>query len=227
MIKKSVLHIFSVITLVLFIYYSNAQDRVIHGVVTTFDSIPLIDAEVRVKSTKQVVYTDTLGRFSVPVKNNEQIKVKASGFFTQKVNIKENTRYAAINLKLKPGEKNREYAIGYGSVSDRDKLNALASINNDDVDFSQYSDIYELIRGRIAGVQVINGEVIIRGISSINSSNAALIIVDGVPVNGSALGTIPPVQVKSINVIKDGSSAIYGSRGANGVLIIETKRGND
>ncbi len=227
MIKKSLFHIIIIISVVFFTFTSNAQERVIHGVVTTFDSIPLIDAEVRVKSTKQVVTTDTLGRFTVPVNNNEQITVKAVGFFNQKVKLKENTRFAAINLKMKPGEKNREYAIGYGSVSDRDKLNALASINNDDVDFSQYSDIYELIRGRIAGVQVVNGEVIIRGISSINSSNAALIIVDGVPVSGSALGTIPPVQVKSINVIKDGSSAIYGSRGANGVLIIETKRGND
>jgi TonB-dependent SusC/RagA subfamily outer membrane receptor len=103
----------------------------------------------------------------------------------------------------------------------------LASLNSDDLDFSQYSNIYELIKGRFAGVQVVNGEIIIRGINSINSSSAALIVVDGVPVDGSALNSIPPVQVKSINVIKDGSSAIYGSRGANGVVLIETKRGND
>ncbi len=227
MIKQVLRLIFAAIIVVSISASSSAQDRVIHGVVTTFDSIPLIDAEVKVKSTGQTVFTDSLGKFAVPANPGEKLKVSAQGFFNQRVKLEEKTKYAAINLKLKPGEKNREYAIGYGHVSDRDKLNALATLNNNDVDFSQYSNIYELIKGRFAGVQVINGEIIIRGINSINSSSAALIIVDGVPVSGSALNSIPPVQVKSINVIKDGSSAIYGSRGANGVVLIETKRGND
>jgi TonB-dependent SusC/RagA subfamily outer membrane receptor len=218
---------FILIAAVCISFFSTAQDRVIHGVVTTFDSIPLIDAEIQVRSTKQTVLTDTLGRFSIAVNPKERLKVSASGFFNQKVKLEEKTRYVAVNLKLKPGDKNREYAIGYGHVSDRDKLNALASLNSNDIDFSQYSNVYELIKGRFAGVQVVNGEIIIRGINSINSSSAALIIVDGVPVDGSALNSIPPVQIKSVNVIKDGSSAIYGSRGANGVVLIETKRGND
>lgn len=215
------------ITALGFFSTTNAQEKIIHGVVTTFDSIPLIDAEVQVRSTKQTVLTDTLGRFSVAVNPGDRLKVSATGFFNQKVKLEEKTKVVAVNLKLKPGDKNREYAIGYGHVSDRDKLNALASLNSNDMDFSQYSNIYELIKGRFAGVQVVNGEIIIRGINSINSSSAALIVVDGVPVDGSALSSIPPVQVKSINVIKDGSSAIYGSRGANGVVLIETKRGDD
>lgn len=215
------------ITAVCLTMLTTAQDRIIHGIVTTFDSIPLIDAQVQVRSTRQTVSTDTLGRFSVAVNPDDRLRVSASGFFNQRVKLEEKTKFAAINLKLKPGDKNREYAIGYGHVSDRDKLNALASLNSNDMDFTQYSNIYELIKGRFAGVQVVNGEIIIRGINSINSSSAALIIVDGVPVDGSALNSIPPVQVKSINVIKDGSSAIYGSRGANGVVLIETKRGND
>lgn len=206
---------------------SYSQEKVIHGVVTTFDSIPLIDAEIQVRSTKQTILTDTLGRFSVAVNPGDRLKVSAAGFFNQKVKLEDKTKFAAINLKLKPGEKSREYAIGYGHVSDRDKLNALASLNSKDLDFSQYSNVYDLIKGRFAGVQVVNGEIIIRGVNSINSSSAALIIVDGVPVDGSALNSIPPVQIKSVNVIKDGSSAIYGSRGANGVVLIETKRGND
>lgn len=208
-------------------FLSGAQERVIHGIVTTFDSIPLIDAQVKVVSSKQTVFTDTLGRFSVSTNSKDKLRVSAAGFFNQRVKLDEKIKLAAINLKLKPGEKNREYAIGYGHVSDRDKLNALASLTSSDMDFSQYSSIYDLIKGRFAGVQVVNGEVIIRGINSINISSAALIIVDGVQVDGSALSSIPPIQVKSINVMKDGSSAIYGSRGANGVVLIETKRGND
>lgn len=206
---------------------AHAQERVVHGIVTTFDSIPLIDAEIQVKSTNETVLTDTLGRFSVACDPEDRLKVKARGFFNQRVKLNEKTKFAAINLKLRPGEQSREYAIGYGHVSDKDKLNALSNMRDGDVDFSQYSNLYELIKGRFAGVQVSNGEIIIRGINSINSSSAALIVVDGVTVDGSALNSIPPVQVRSIDVIKDGSSAIYGSRGANGVVIIETKRGSD
>jgi len=204
-----------------------AQDRMLHGVVTTFDSIPLIGAEIKVKSTGQELVTDTLGRFSAPVVQNEVLKFKANGFYNQRVKLEDKTKFLAVNLKMKPGEKNREIAIGYGYVSDRDKLNAAAMIDNSDFDFSQFTDMYELIKGRFAGVQVQNGEIIIRGPNSFNSSNAALIVVDGVPSPGDILSTIPPIQVKSINVIKDGSSAIYGSRGANGVVLIETKKGGD
>lgn len=217
----------SIVILVSSVIQSVAQDRILHGVVTTFDSIPLIGAEIKVKSTGQELETDTLGRFSVPVVQNEVLRFKANGFYNQRVKLEDKTKFLAVNLKMKPGEKNREIAIGYGYVSDRDKLNAAAMIDNDDLDFSQYTDIYELIKGRFAGVQVQNGEIIIRGPNSFNSSNAALIVVDGVPSPGDILSTIPPIQVKSINVIKDGSSAIYGSRGANGVVLIETKKGGD
>ncbi len=220
--------LFFVAAILVFSFYSDAQEKIIQGVVTTFDSIPIINAEVSVKGTKQKVLTDTLGRFSVMISDDdERLKVSANGFFNQKVKLNEKTKFVAVNLKIRPGEKNIQYAIGYGHVSDKDKLNALATLQNNDVDFSQYNNIYDLIKGRFAGVQVINGEIIIRGINSINSSNAALIVVDGVPVSGDALSSITPAHIKSINVLKDGGSAIYGSRGANGVVIIETKQGGD
>ena len=206
----------------------NAQDRIIHGVVTTFDSIAVVDAQIQVKSTGQVVKSDTLGRFSVGVYKDDKITVVARGFNKAKLKLKENTKVVAVNLKLKPGEKGRSYAIGYGHVLDEQKLNAVSQLNKNDVDFSQYTNMRDLIRGRFAGVQInSNGEIIIRGVNSINMSSAALIVVDGIPVDNSILNTLPPVQVKSINIIKDGSSAIYGSRGANGVVIIETRRGID
>lgn len=205
----------------------HAQDRVIQGRVFTFDSIPLVGAEVFVKSTKLMVKTDTLGNFTLSCKMQDQLKVSAKGFNTAKFDVDEKAKVAIINLKLKPGTKNREIAIGYGYVRDGEKLNAVASLNNDDLDFSMYTNMYELIRGRFAGVQVVNGEIIIRGNSSINSGTAALIVVDGVPSSGSVLNALPPNQVKSINILKDGSAAIYGSRGANGVVLIETKKGGD
>lgn len=212
---------------IIFALYSSAQEKVIHGIVTTFDSIPLIDAEVNNRSTRQTVLTDSLGRFSIASSAGDKLKIMARGFYNEKVKLEDKTRYVAVNLKLRPGQQNREYAIGYSKVSDRDKLNALSNLNNSDVDFSQYNNLFELIKGRFSGVEVRGEEIIIRGINSINSSSAALIIVDGVPVDGSMLNSIPPIQVKNIDVIKDGSAAIYGSRGANGVLLIETRRGSD
>lgn len=204
-----------------------SQERIVHGRVFTFDSIPLVNAVVEVKSTKQVVRTDTLGFFSVQCNSEDLLKVSAKGFTTAKADLKSNNKVVIINLKLKPGIKNREIAIGYGHVLDSEKLNAVSTLNNEDVDFSQYTNMYELIRGRFAGVQIINGEIIIRGINSINSSSAALIVLDGVAVDNSILSTLSPIQVKSVNIIKDGSSAIYGARGSNGVVLIETKKAGD
>ncbi len=202
-----------------------AQDKIIHGMVTTFDSIPLIEANIKVKSTKQVVLSDTLGKFSVTVAPEDVLYVSAKGFYTQKVKISSATKIAAINLNLKPGTKSKEHAIGYGHVSDAEKLNAVSSISKDEMDFSMYNNVYDIIRGRFTGVQIINGEIVIRGVNSINSGIEALIVVDGVTVNSSVLNSIPTTQIKSINIIKDGSAAIYGSRGANGVIIIETRKG--
>ena len=217
-----------VIVFFAFSFTLSAQDRIIHGKVTTFDSIPLIGASIKVKSTKQEIQTDSLGRFSVGCNDNDKLKVTAHGFYPQNVKLTGNIKFAAINLRLKPGDKSREIAIGYGYVTDADKLNAVASLSKDDTDFSRYDNIYDLIRGKFAGVQVTNGQIIIRGGSnSFQGSSAALVVVDGVVTDASTLATLKPIEVRSVNVIKDGSSAIYGSRGANGVVIIETKKGGD
>ena len=225
--KKSIITVIYTFVALLLTITCHAQDRVLSGKVFTFDSIPLINASVEAKSTKQMVKTDTLGNFYISCNNDDVLKVSAHGFITEKFKVDSKIKMAIINLRMKSGEKSRELAIGYGHVKDVDKLNAVSSLNNNDMDFSMYSNMYELIRGRFAGVQIINGEIIVRGVNSINSSSAALIVVDGVPTDNSILSSLPPIQVKSINIIKDGSSAIYGVRGSNGVVLIETKKGGD
>ena len=214
-----------------FIYVSDllfAQDHIIQGVVHTLDRIPLIGAEIKVKSTKQSFLTDSLGTFVISCNSEDKLKVMARGFYTQNVKVNKDIKLVAVNLKFKPGEKQQEYDIGYGYVSDKDKTSAVAGFNMNKNTYSKYRDMYDLIRGQLPGVQVTNGEIIIRGGSnSFQGSSAALIVVDGVISESDILNTIKPIQVKSINVIKDGSSAIYGSRGANGVIIIETLKGGD
>lgn len=221
----------TLITIVIFLLSFNVygQERVIRGVVTTFDSIPLVGASVIAQSSKHEVLTDSLGYFTINVEEKDKLKVSAHGFYNQTAKLNDKTRFAAINLKLKRGEKSREVAIGYGYVLDSDKLNAARSINKDDFDFSLYNNIYDLIKGRCAGVQIINNrDIIIRGINSVSTKEAsALVLVDGVPINKDNLRSIQPAMVKSINVIKDSGAAIYGTRGANGVILIETKRGGD
>lgn len=220
--------VFTIILLLCVATPGSAQERLIHGMVTTFDSIPLIGAKVRVKSTKEVVLTDTLGRFSARIAGQDKLKVTAQGFFSERLKVDKKVKLALVNLKLKPSPKATEYAIGYGYVKDERKLNALAQLSRNDVDFSQYSNMYDLIKGRFAGVSVQgNGDIVIRGANSINLSNSALIVVDGVVTDSSILQAISPSNVKSINIIKDGGSAIYGSRGANGVILIETLQGSD
>ena len=219
--------IFTGFFLISIFFNINAQDRSVKGIVTTFDSNTLAGASIKVKSTKQVILTDSNGNFTIFCGTNDIIWVKARGFYTQKVKLAPNIKFAAINLKLKPGEKNVVYAVGYGKVSERDKLNAIGNLTNDDADFSSYSNIYDLIQSRFAGVKIENGEIIIRGTKSINSSNAALILLNGTQVNSSVLFSIPPGDIKRIDIIKDGSAAVYGSRGANGVVLLETKRGDD
>ncbi len=214
-----------------FIYISNliiAQDHVIRGVVNTLENIPLVGAEIQVKSTKQSVFTDTLGTFVTSCNSEDKLKVMAKGFYTQNVKVDDNIKLVAVNLKLKPGEKQQEYAIGYGYISEKDRTNAVAGFNMNKNTYSRYRDMYDLIRSQVPGAQVTNGEILIRGGSnSFHGSSAALIVVDGVISESDILNTIKPIQVKSVSVIKDGSSAIYGSRGANGVILIETLKGGD
>lgn len=204
-----------------------AQEYLINGVVTTFDSIPLVGAQIQSKVTKQVVQSDSLGGFEITCNNNDKLKVSAHGFIKRNVKVSNELNFVPVNLTIKPGKRGREYAIGYGHVLDADKLNAVASLSEHDMDFSQYRNIYDIIDGRFSGVQIVNGEVIIRGINSLMGSSAALIVVDGIASDYSVLETMAPIEVKNISVLKDGGAAIYGSRGANGVVIIETKKGND
>lgn len=223
--KKTKVFYFIFLHLFLMSQLCSGQEQVMKGRVYTFDSIPLINASVQVKSTKQVVKTDTLGNFYAACNYEDVLKVSANGFSNVRVKLNPKIKLVVVNLKLKAGEKNREMAIGYGHVKDADRVFAVANMSSNDFDFSQYTTIYELIQGRFPGVYVSNGEIIIRGQSSLYASSAALIVVDGVAVDNSVLFSIAPIDVKSIDVIKDSGSAIYGSRGANGVLLIETKRG--
>lgn len=206
---------------------SNAQDHVIQGIVHTLDSVPLTGVEIYVRSTKQSFYTDSTGRFTIMCEPVDKLKIQARGFFTQTLKVKSNIKLLAVNLKPKPENKQRMYSIGFGNVTEADRSNAVSSLNDNDTDFTKYNNMYDLIRANFSGVQVRNGEILIRGASSFNSSSTPLVIVDGAVSDYSILDVLSPLQIKKIDIIKDGTTAVYGSRGANGVILIETKKGGE
>ncbi len=220
--KVSLLIVIAFVVSVIFSNNANGQKRIVKGYVTAYDSIAIMKASILVKSSKVETFTDEFGNFEIECMPDDKIVVSARGFIKSRVKLTPKTKVALINLKLKPNEESVMVAVGYGHISEKDKVTATASLRRSDTDFSQYKDIYELIKGRFAGVQISGTDIIVRGKGSFTLSNSALIIVDGIPVGD--LSGIRPNHVKSIDLLKGTSAAIYGSRGSNGVLVIETKK---
>lgn len=223
--KTNLLPVLILLSLCFNFHTVSAQEYILKGVVQCFETLPVVGAEIQVKSSDQMVTTDDQGRFTVLVTPKDKLTISAHGFFPQKVKLEEGIKMLAVNLILKKGKKGKAYAIGYGHVMDEAKLSALVQLSEEDADFSSYTDMYELISGRFTGVSISGGEIVIRGESSLLGSNAAMIIVDGMEVGSGALNSLSPIDVSSIDVIKDGTAAIYGSRAAGGVVIIQTKKG--
>ena len=204
-----------------------AQTRVVHGVLSAFNKYPVANIEVSAKKSKSTTLSDSLGNFSIVCNEKDQIKIKSETFKTVNRKVDKHTDDTLrINLVFMDSRKNREIAIGYGYMEKEDLTFAAEHLQDENNDFCSYPNIYELLKGRFPGVTVdgTSGSyrVFIRGTQSINSSNEVLFVVDGSPaVNPSALY---PCNIKSIDVIKDGMTSIYGARGSNGVILIETKR---
>jgi TonB-dependent SusC/RagA subfamily outer membrane receptor len=112
--------------------------------------------------------------------------------------------------------------VGYGTVKKRDLSHPVSSLQVKGDEIRTYRDMYEYLEGRVAGVMVTTGKrIVIRGVNTINGSSDPLIIVDGAECQD--LSTINPNDVKSVDILKDSAAAIYGVRGANGVIVITTK----
>jgi len=219
-------------SILMFSTFTFGQNKTLTGKITAFDSIPLIGVNIMVKSTAQTVQSDSLGRFQVFCNPVDKLKINANGFFPKKVKITKDIRLILVNLSLKKGDNNLKMAeryvdIGYGHVNANRLLNAVSSLNNKDIDFSMYTDMYDLIQGQFPGVSVEGTTIIVRGTKTLYGvqGDAALIVIDGAIVTPQDFSNLSPLDVKSIDVLKDASASVYGSRGANGVVIVETKKG--
>ncbi len=226
-----------------------AQTRTITGQVTDADSgRPLLGVSVFVKGTSRGTSTGEGGRFSlVGVQSGEVVHVALIGYVAQDVTI---GQQQTINIMLKPSTNVLEemVVVGYGQQKKRNLTGSVVSVGADEIEKTTLQDPISILQGRAAGVQVTSnsgapgGEMTIRvrGNSSLNSGNNPLFVVDGIPIesnsmsslNGSEnfglnpLADLNPTDIASIEILKDAAStAIYGSRAANGVVMITTKRG--
>ncbi|MDR0681910.1 MAG: TonB-dependent receptor [Dysgonamonadaceae bacterium] len=209
----------------------NAQSRMVSGVVTDTSGETVIGASVTIKGTQTGTATDVDGKYSLSVPNeNKTLVISYIGMKTKEVAITGNV--VDVTLEEDVSILDEVVVIGYGTMKKRDLTGAVSSISGDKLREIPVSSPAEAITGKIAGVQITTTEgspdaeikIRIRGGGSITQDNSPLYIVDGFPVN--SINDIASSDIATLDVLKDASSAaIYGSRGANGVIIITTKSG--
>ncbi|WP_417443139.1 SusC/RagA family TonB-linked outer membrane protein [Joostella sp.] len=226
----------------------NLQNQV-QGVVLDVNNTPLPGATVHLKGTKNGVVTDFDGNFSINVPNGSgTLVVSYISYITKEVSVS-GTQKVTIVLEEDLNELDEVVVIGYGSVKKSDLTGSVSTVKAEDITNASTVSVDQALAGRASGVLVTQSSgvpgaganVRIRGISSLRGS-APLYVIDGVPMDNTALGaldsdteqggqisplsTINPSDIASMEVLKDASAtAVYGSRGANGVIIITTKRG--
>lgn len=198
-----------------------AQNRVIHGKLTCFNSYPVRNVEVTSKKAKSTTVSDSLGEFSIVCLEKDVIQIKPRTFRPVTERVDAGTDSLNINLIFIDSPANRERAVGYGYIDKADLNYAVSNLQQQNNEFCSYTNVFDLIRGMFGGVNVANNHVYIRGSGSFSGQTQALYIVNGAEVRG--IEWIQPCEIESIDILKDSNAAIYGARGGNGVVIIKTR----
>lgn len=215
---------------ILFSLCAFAQQITVSGQVSDSQKEPLIGVSVQEKGTTNGTITDINGHFTLKVAENATLVFSYVGYKTQE---KKALPQMKVMLQEDTEILNEVVVIGYGSVKRKDVTTAISSVSTKDIDQRPIISAGQAIQGRAAGVSVISpsgepgGEMSIRvrGTTSMNGSNDPLYVVDGVPVDN--INFLAPADIADMQILKDASSAaIYGSRAANGVILITTKAGS-
>lgn len=222
------------IMLHLLCFIAVAQDTSVHGTVIDKNGEPMIGVNVTIKGTNSGTITNVNGEFQINnLKKSAVISFSYIGYKSKEITYKGEKTLQVI-LEEDSELLNEVVVIGYGTVNKRDLTGSVSSVKADDLKNIPVSNASEALTGKLAGVSVTTtdgapeGEVNIRvrGGGSLSQDNSPLYIVDGFPV--SSISDISPNEIESIDVLKDASStAIYGARGANGVIIVTTKGGHE
>lgn len=209
-----------------------AQLTINGTVIDEQDKEPLIQAAVLIKGTSDGVATDLDGKFTINASPGQILVVSYLGYITKEIPVTQNTQNLIVLLTKDAMNLDEVVVVGYGVTRKRDIAGAITSLKTDDIKAGLVTNTAQFLKGRAAGVQVRqnSGEpgggisIRIRGSSSISSNNEPLYVIDGFQTD---IGNqINPEDIESIEILKDAAAtAIYGARGANGVVLITTKKG--
>ena len=221
-----------------------AQNKTIKGRVTEDGKKPLSNASIIVKGTTVASKTNEEGYYSITVPaNGKVLKFSSLNFEDQEVNIGSKSEINVILVNT-VSDLQQVIVTGYGTTKKATNTGSIATVKAAEIENLPFSSVDKALQGKVAGLQSVaaSGQpgasqaILIRGASSITASNAPLWVVDGVPINagdasrlqttGNLLSTLNPNDIESISVLKDAASqSIYGSRAANGVIVVTTKKG--
>lgn len=210
-----------------------SQTKMITGTVTDMNGEPIIGATVKIKNTQSGTVTDMDGRFSLQVTPKDVLEITYIGYKGQEISVGSNTSLA-IQLSEDIKMIDELVVVGYGVQKKSDLTGSISTIKPKDITSVVTTNALESLQGRVSGVDLTKSSgqagaglsFTVRGERSITASNAPLILVDGIPYGSNI--DINSSDIESIEILKDASStAIYGSKGANGVIIITTKRGQE
>ena len=205
------------------------------GTVVDATGEPIIGASVVVKGTTTGTVTDLDGNFTIPgVSRNATLVFSYVGYRTQNIALDgRNT----VNVTLEEDKQliDEVVVVGYGVQRKTDVTGALTRVGEKEMNAKPVNNAFEALQGKAAGVDITTserpgtvGSIMIRGTRSISAGQGPLYVVDGVPLQAGGIETLNPRDIESIDILKDASStAIYGSRGANGVVLVTTKRGQE
>ena len=210
-----------------------AQQMSVSGTVTDTSGEPLIGASVVIKGQQAGATTDIDGNFSIEAPSNAVLQISYVGFKTKDVNI-DGRRVISVTLEENTEVLNEVVVIGYGTMDKKELTSAISHVSEKDFLSVSSLDPSMMIQGKVPGVSITNtgagdpnnqASIQIRGVSSRDAGLGPLIVIDGVP--GGNLTNINPNDIASFDILKDGAaSAIYGTRGSNGVILVTTKKGS-
>lgn len=223
-----------------------AQERVVTGRVTNAQGAGISGVSVTVKNTTTGTTTGEDGSFSISVPANAILVFSSVGYASQEISVN-NQSTINIELQTTAGSLNEVVIVGYGTQRRREVTGAISKVTSEHINALPAPSFEASLQGRAPGVQVIQGSglagsgsvIRIRGINSISAGGDPLYVIDGIPIiadnfirgngggmNQNPLAGINPNDIESVEILKDAAAAgIYGSRGANGVVLITTKRG--
>ena len=209
-----------------------AQSKTITGVVVDVQGESIIGANVLVKGTVNGVITDINGKFTLnQVAADATLQISFIGYKEQTISLKGKSNIRVV-MQEDTEMLDEVVVVGYGVQKKSDVTGAMISVSAEELTSRPVSNAFEAMQGKAAGVDITSNErpgeigtINIRGVRSLSASNTPLYVVDGIPLmSTSGIETLNPNDIESIDILKDASAtAIYGSRGANGVILVTTK----